>query len=54
MLRYKEESIRQALALLNQMEISGINNAVRLTMIANILNNPEGEKETEHGKVQET
>lgn len=49
MLKYKEEAIRQAIALLNQIEVKGIANANRVAVIASLLNNPEEET---HGEIQ--
>lgn len=46
---YGIEQIRQAVELLNNLEISGIRNAQRITMICAILDNPVAEV-AENGK----
>ena len=48
---YDMETIRKALALLNSIEVRGIENAQRLAAIAAMLNNPKEEKD---GKIQES
>ena len=41
MLTYKEETINNALMLLNKLPIVGIDNAKRIAMIAQLLETPE-------------
>ena len=47
---YDQENVRQALSLLNQIEVRGFENAKRLAIAAQILNNPKEEKD---GTIQE-
>ena len=42
---YTSEAIQGALTLLNNIETHGIENAKRIVMIAQILQNPEKEKD---------
>ena len=51
MLKYQEEKIGTALKLLNNMELKGIDNIKRASVIAQILECPE---EEEHGGSKET
>ena len=52
MLTYKEETISNALMLLNNLEIKGIENAKRVTLISQLLQTTE-KGETEDGKNEE-
>ncbi len=45
MVSYKKENIQKAFSLLNSLEIRGIDNARRIAVISEILNNPEEEKQ---------
>lgn len=45
MLKYKEEDIRKCIALLNEIEVKGLNNAQRVLMVAQALQNPAGEED---------
>ena len=44
-MKYTEENIAGCLKLLDQLQVSGIQNCTRVAMIAQILNNPEKEDE---------
>lgn len=48
-MRYTRTAIQGALTLLNQIETSGIENAKRIVLISNVLNNPITEKEDDDG-----
>ena len=51
MLKYKDETINNALMLLNNLEIKGIENAKRVALISQLLRATE-KGETEDGKLQ--
>lgn len=44
-MEYTKEQIDGVLALLNGIEVKGLENAKRITMIDMILRNPEGDKD---------
>lgn len=46
---YSETEIRSVLTLLNSIETKGIENAKRIVMIEQILQQPEGEEEPGNG-----
>ena len=45
MVTYKREKITKVFSLLNSLDIRGIENARRIAVISEILNNPEEDKE---------
>lgn len=49
-MKYTEEAIQAALALINSIDITGVENAKRIVMLDQILRSPEKEAEhvTEH------